>query len=84
MKTITTLENELKEIRKGVSKGKYQNGLFGIKACKMSIQWDMEYYKKPIQTIYAELVARALNELGFNTNMIVACELIMNEIGGDK
>ena len=77
MKTITELENELKAIRKGVAKGKYQEGMFGIKECKKAIKWDVDYFKKPLEKTYAELVARGLNEVGFNTNMIVACELMM-------
>lgn len=79
MKTITTLEKELKEIRKGRKTGKYENGLFGIKACKESIKWDIENQNKTIQQIYAELISRALTEIGFNTNMIIACEEMMEK-----
>lgn len=79
MKTITTLEKELKEIRKSASKGNLQNGLFGIKSCKESIKWHCEFEKKSLQELYGELVMRALTELGFNTTMIVACEEMMEE-----
>ena len=79
MKTMTLLEKELKSIRADRMKGKYESGLFGFKACKESIKWDMEYHNLTIQQVYGECVKRALTEIGFNTFMIVACEEMMNE-----
>ena len=80
MKTITALENELKNLRKERAKGKYENGMFGITACKESIIWKINYTHKDIQDIYAELVQRALStEWGFNELMIIACEELMTE-----
>lgn len=78
--TITTLEKELKEIRKARIKGKYETGTFGFKACKESIKWDVKFLHKTLETIYVELINRAFTEIGFNTFMIVACEELMNEV----
>ena len=79
-KTITTLEKELAHIRKGRAKGMYENGTFGVKACKESIRFHCYINNnQPLKEYYVELIVRGLTELGFNTNMIVACEELMNE-----
>lgn len=77
--TITRLENVLKEERKQVAKGKLIDGAFGINACKESIKWKVEYCKQTLEEVYVELIKRALTEFGFNTLMIVACELMIEE-----
>ena len=80
-RTITELENELKEIRKGRAKGKYETGMFGFAECKKSIKWDKDYFHKDFHQLYTELITRGLTEAGFNTFMIVACEELMAEEG---
>ena len=80
MKTITELEKELAHIRKGREKGKWELGDFGFKACKESIKFHCYINNnQPLQEQYAELIKRGLLEIGFNTNMIVACEELMRE-----
>lgn len=79
MKSIETLAKELKEIRKGRKNGKYETGLFGIRACKESIKWKKASMGHSYQEQYAEYTKRALIEIGFNTNMIIACEELMEE-----
>lgn len=81
MKTIETLNRELDEIRVKSRKGKLQEGLFGIKACKEAIIWREKNMKESLASQYIELVQRGLNdEIGFNLMMIVACEeLILGE-----
>ena len=80
MKTLTQLENELSEIRKGVAKGQYQKGMFGLEECKKSIQWEMDFFKKDLCFLYTNYVTRGLNETGFNLIKIVACEEMMKEV----
>ena len=80
MKTIETLNRELDLIRVKSRKGKLQDGLFGIKACKEAIIWREKNMKESFASQYIKLVQRGLNEIGFNLNMIVACEeLILGE-----
>ena len=79
MKTITTLEKTLKEIRKGRKTGKYESGIFGINACKGSIEWNKKNLNKSYEEQYVEYIQRALTEIGFNEIMIVACEELMNK-----
>ena len=82
--TIELLNQKLDEIRVKSHKGLLQNGLFGIKACKESILWQEKFMKQPLSHQYIELVQRGMHELGFNLNMIVACEELIFARGGQK
>lgn len=77
------LLNELNAIvekeKKMVKQGKLLDGAFGVNACKDAIEFKKGYTKKTLKEIYAELVVRGLNENCFNTTMIVACEIMMEE-----
>lgn len=77
--TITQLENELNYVRKGRKSGKYEQGVFGVRECRKSIEWEMKATKKDISHVYAGLVAHALVSPFFNEIMIVACEEMMEE-----
>lgn len=79
MKTLTTLERELSQIRKERKQGKYEDGFFGFKACKKSIKWNEEHLHQSLAQQYSQLISRGIYELGFNTFMIVACEELMEE-----
>ena len=75
VRTITKLEETLKRDRlNALKKGKY-----GLNACKDSIKWELKSSNKTLDEIYVELVAQALTDAFFNTNMIVACEQMMEE-----
>ena len=78
-RTITELEKELSQIRKERAKGKYDDGIFGFKACKDSIRWDEKFLHKSLEEQYADYIKRGLYEVGFNIFMIVACEECMEE-----
>lgn len=79
-RTITQLENELKEIRKQRAKGKFENGDFGFRECKESIKFHCYINNnQSYEDYYPELIVRGLTENGFNTFMIVACEELMSE-----
>ena len=76
---IEKLEKILKDERKQVEKGRLLDGAFGIKACRESIEWQMSIFKKSLEEIYCDLIKRALTEFGFNTLMIIACEMMIEE-----
>lgn len=78
-RTITELETELKDIRKKVQKGKLMNGTFGINECKESIKFHCFIQSKEVEEIYNELIVSGLTDRCFNTNMIIACELLMKD-----
>ena len=78
-RTLTLLERKLKKIRNARKTGKYENGLFGFKACKESIKFKLKTTGKNLNEIYGELVNRGLTEIGFNIFMIVACEEMMEK-----
>ena len=81
-KTITELEKELQQIRKGREKGKFEDGDFGFRECKESIKFHCYIHdNQPYEDYYVELITRGLTEFGFNTFMIVACEELMREMG---
>ena len=77
VRTITKLNEQLKKDRLNALKS--QNGVYGLSACKDSIRWEMTSKNKTIDEIYVELVNQALTDAFFNTNMIVACEQMMEE-----
>jgi hypothetical protein len=80
-RTITELEKTLADLRKGREKGKYEEGMFGIKECRKSIEWDKDFYKKSLHEIYCELISRCLKDRLANELMIIACEEMMKEEG---
>jgi hypothetical protein len=75
VRTIAKLEEQLKKDRLNALK----KGIYGLSACKDSIRWEMKSQNKTIDEIYVELVNQALTDAFFNTNMIVACEQMMEE-----
>lgn len=79
--TLKQLNEVVERERKMVAKGKLRTGNFGIEECKKSIEFKLKIAegKKTLQDIYGELVVRGLNEWGFNTLMIVACEMMIAE-----
>ena len=84
--TLNKLNEVVEKDREMVKQGKLQDGAFGIKECRKSIEWKLKMAqgKKTLQDIYGELVVRGLNEWGFNTLMIVACEQMIEEMEGTK
>ena len=56
-----------------------EGGMFGITACKESIQWEVEHLGKSLYTMLAEYVKRANNDVFFNRAMVLACWELINE-----
>lgn len=78
-KTITKLEKELNNIRKKVAKGKLLNGEYGINACIQAIGFHCYINGINVNEYYPELIHDGLTDKFFNLNMIVACEILMEE-----
>lgn len=81
--TIKRLNEVLAEGRKQKQTKKYHNtyynGNFGIDACKESVNWKVKAYDKSLEELYGEFITRALTQVGFNINMILACEELMEK-----
>lgn len=69
----------LKEIIAKEEKRDSKKGMFGIDACKESIKWDLEHSGKNLYTLLGEFVERANKDAFFNTTMVYACWLMINE-----
>ena len=78
-KTVTQLNETLEKERKLVKQGKLDEGMFGIKECRKSIESHMEIFHKTLHELYCEFVVRGLTEPLFNTLMIIACEQMLEE-----
>lgn len=57
-----------------------ENGSFGIRACKESILWDVEHFKKSLYLLLEEYVERANKDVFFNRAMVLACWELINEV----
>ena len=56
-----------------------EGGIFGIKACKESIKFDVEFFKKNLYNLLEEYVERANKDIFFNRAMVLACWELINE-----
>lgn len=56
-----------------------EGGMFGIAACKDSIKFEVEYFKKSLYQLLEEYVERANEDICFNRAMILACWELINE-----
>lgn len=73
----------LEEIIKKEQKNRYEGGIFGIKACKESIKWELKMSEKFNQcktlfTILEQYVKRANEDIFFNKTMVLACWELIN------
>lgn len=64
---------------------RHEDGMFGIKACKESIKWELEMSEKYNQgktlfTILEKYVKRANEDVFFNKAMVLACWELINNI----
>ena len=69
----------LEQIIKSEKKNRREEGMFGIKACKESIEWDVKYSKKSLYMLLEEYVTRANEDVFFNKGMVLACWELINE-----
>lgn len=56
-----------------------EEGMFGITACKESIEFSKRFFKQSYFQQLEEFVERAQNDVFFNTAMILACWELINE-----
>lgn len=73
------MKKTLEQIIESEKKHRHEEGQFGIKACKESIQFKIDYFGKNLYTLLGELVERANTENGFNETMVLACWEMINE-----
>ena len=78
MKTLEEIITKERETRR-------EEGTYGIKACKESIEWQLKMSEKYNQgktlfTLLEEYVKRANTESLFNKTMILACWELINNI----
>lgn len=78
----------IRKLSELVEKARNENqrsGQFGIDACRESIEWSMDFEKKSAKELYPTFISRAICDVFFNVNMIIACEeLIKEEIARRK
>lgn len=56
-----------------------EGGSFGITACKESIMFDVNFFKKDLYQLLKEYVQRANEDIFFNRAMVLACWELINE-----
>ena len=56
-----------------------EGGSFGITACKKSIKFDVEFFKRDLYDLLKEYVQRANEDIFFNRAMVLACWELINE-----
>jgi hypothetical protein len=69
LETILRIEKEHRQ----------EDGEFGIKACKESIEFTVRYFKKSLYQLLEEYVLRANESAFFNRRMVLACWELINE-----
>lgn len=68
----------LEQIINNEKKNRIEGGMFGIRACKESIRFDVEFFHKNIYLLLEEYVERSNNDPFFNQAMVLACWEIIN------
>lgn len=58
---------------------RHEDGDFGIKACKESIEFQVKYFKQSLYQLLEEYVERANKDIFFNQAMVLACWEMINE-----
>lgn len=58
---------------------RHESGTFGIQACKESIMFDVNFFKRDLYELLKEYVERANNDIFFNRAMVLACWELINE-----
>ena len=56
-----------------------EGGMFGIAACKESIEFSVEYLHKNLFELLGEYYERANTDVFFNKAMVLACWELINE-----
>lgn len=76
----------LEQILEKEKANRHEEGDFGIKACKRSIKWQIEFEKKynkvdlSLYTLLERYVRRANEDKFFNDAMVLACWELINGI----
>lgn len=74
----------LEEMIKHERERRFEEGNFGILACKDSIKFEVEYFKKNLFELLEQYYNRANESVFFNRQMVLACWEMINEKGGNK
>ena len=69
----------LEEIIAREKECRQEGGMFGIKACKESIESSVELFHKSLYELLGEYVERANTDAFFNRAMVLACWELINE-----
>ncbi len=73
------MNKTLEQIIENEKKNRIEKGAFGIKACKESIRFEMNYSHKGLFELLEKYVKRANEDMFFNKQMILACWEMINE-----
>lgn len=68
----------LKQIIEKEEARRTENGDYGIKACKESIEFHVKYEHKSLYELLEEYVKRANEDIFFNKAMVLACWEMIN------
>jgi hypothetical protein len=68
----------LEQILKAEKKNRIEGGQFGIKACKESIQFEVDFFNNNLYSLLEEYVKRANEDMFFNKAMVLACWEMIN------
>lgn len=72
-------KSTLEQIIEREKKSRHEGGSFGITACKESIKFDVEFFKRDLYDLLKEYVQRANEDIFFNRAMVLACWELINE-----
>lgn len=69
----------LEQIIEREQERRHEDGQFGIKACKESIEWKKEHCNESYYQQLENFVERANTDILFNKAMVLACWELINE-----
>lgn len=69
----------LEQIINKEKRNRVEDGQFGVKACKESIKFNVEFFNENLYNLLEEYVQRANNDPFFNKAMVLACWELINE-----
>lgn len=71
----------LEQILEREKQNRCEDGQFGMKACKESIEFETHFFGKSLYELLGEYVKRANEDVFFNRRMILACWELINKEG---
>lgn len=69
----------LEQIIANERENRHEEGSYGIKACKESIAFQVEFFHRSLYDLLGEYVKRANDDGFFNKTMVLACWEMINE-----